>query len=216
MNTNSNVMVQGNLTLRIRIPESGNPTRILVMLHGWTGDENSMWIFADRLPERYLVLSPRGLFKTRLGGYSWQNVTDGGWPKGSDFDPAIKVILDMVDNLDVSKEIQKDVFDVMGFSQGAALAYAMAVSHPGRIGKLAGLSGFFPEGLENKIAAKPFDGKKVFVAHGQKDELVPIWKARIVVESLTTAGAEVAYCEEDVGHKLSAGCFRGLGVYFAN
>jgi hypothetical protein len=34
------------------------------------------------------------------------------------------------------------------------------------------------------------------------------------VALLEKAGATVTYCEEDVGHKLSAGCFRGLESYF--
>jgi hypothetical protein len=39
--------------------------------------------------------------------------------------------------------------------------------------------------------------------------------ARRVVQELKNAAAEVLYCEEDVGHKLSSGCFRGMGEYFA-
>jgi hypothetical protein len=46
------------------------------------------------------------------------------------------------------------------------------------------------------------------------DDLVPVNRARLTVELLEKAGARVIYCEENVGHKLSANCFRGMGEFF--
>jgi len=42
------------------------------------------------------------------------------------------------------------------------------------------------------------------VAHGTQDQLVPIDRARTSIELLEQAGAQVTYCEDEVGHKLSA------------
>ena len=58
--------------------------------------------------------------------------------------------------------------------------------------------------------------KKLFVAHVERDDMVSVDRARIVVEKLKSAGSEVVYCEEDVGHKLSVGCFRAMDDYFAD
>jgi predicted esterase len=44
---------------------------------------------------------------------------------------------------------------------------------------------------------------------------VSLEKARDAVEGLKSAGADVIYCEEEVGHKLSSGCFRAMDSYFA-
>lgn len=59
------------LVMKIQIPEGEGPHPVLLLLHGWTGDENVMWIFASRLPGNYLMISPRGLYKSPLGGYAW-------------------------------------------------------------------------------------------------------------------------------------------------
>jgi hypothetical protein len=32
---------------------------------------------------------------------------------------------------------------------------------------------------------------------------------------LELGGASVIYCEDDVGHKLSSSCFRGMETFFA-
>ena len=205
----------GDFVVRQRFSETPGPQRLLLLLHGWTGDENSMWIFTPRLPKNYLIISPRGTTSTPLGGYGWQDGKANGWPNASYFLPAIDALFNLVSSINFTG-IETDRFDLMGFSQGAALAYTMALLYPERIDKLAGLSGFLPEGLETKIALGVLSGKKAFVAHGRMDELVPVSKARRVVEGLKTAGAEVVYCEEDVGHKLSSGCFQGLVEYFTH
>ena len=58
--------------LRQRTPEGPGPHPLMLLLHGWTGDENAMWIFANRLPKNVLLVAPRGIYPTALGGYSWQ------------------------------------------------------------------------------------------------------------------------------------------------
>lgn len=213
MSGETSIQQIGNIVVRVRNPEDSNQSRLLIMLHGWTGDENSMWIFSSRIPKDYFLVAPRGITSTPLGGYGWQNATSRGWPAADDFRTAIETVLDLVDKIDYPK-MDRAKFDLMGFSQGAALAYTIGLTYPDRVGKLAGLSGFLPEGLDDGIARGPLLGKKVFVAHGRQDEMVPVSKARQVVEGLKAAKAEVIYCEEDVGHKLSSGCFRGMSDYF--
>lgn len=203
----------GGWVLRQKLPLVTDSPRLMLMLHGWTGDENSMWIFAPRLPSSYLILAPRGLTATQFGGYGWEAKETSSWPAEGDFQIAIRNLFDLVDSLDYPG-LYKEQFDVIGFSQGAALAYTMLLQHPHRIGKLAGLSGFLPRGLDKEIAERKISEKELFVAHGTKDHMVSLDKARYAVDALKSAGAEVIYCEEEVGHKLSSGCFRAMDRYF--
>ncbi len=55
----------------------------------------------------------------------------------------------------------------------------------------------------------------MFVAHGSKDELIPLSLAQEGVRTLENAGGSVVYCEDEVGHKLSAGCSQALGNFYA-
>ena len=87
---------------------------------------------------------------------------------------------------------------------------------PGRIGRVGILAGFVPSGLEDLISQRPLEGKPFFVAHGTKDERVSIERARASIELLEQAGAQVTYCEDDVGHKVSITCLRALKDFFAN
>ena len=105
---------------------------------------------------------------------------------------------------------------LFGFSQGAALASLVALMHPDRVRKVGMLAGFVPRGAEGLAAGTPLSGKSIFVAHGTLDTMVPVERARASIRLLEQAGAEVIYCEEEVGHKVSAGCLRALHSYLAS
>jgi phospholipase/carboxylesterase len=85
---------------------------------------------------------------------------------------------------------------------------------PTEIQALASLSGFMPVGGRRLVFPGLLSEKRVFIAHGARDELVSVSNAREAAEILDLAGATVTYCEDDVGHKLSASCFRGLEAFF--
>jgi phospholipase/carboxylesterase len=213
MSEKTDILEFGDWVVRRRNFEGEGAHRLLLLLHGWTGDENSMWIFTPRLPSGYLILAPRGITRTPLGGYGWESAGGQRWTGAAEFQEAIKALFNLIHS--VSRPgLQNNQIDLIGFSQGAALAYTMLLQYPEKINKVAGLSGFLPAGLEQDILKKELSEKKVFVSHGRQDEIVPIDQARTVVGELKSAGAEVIYCEEDVGHKLSLGCFRAMDAYF--
>ena len=198
---------------RQRVPAGPGPHPLILMLHGWTGDENSMWVFASRLPEQARLIAPRGLHTTPLGGYGWHEHKSKAWPWVDDFRPSIQALLEF---LSPQNFPMADVarFSLVGFSQGAALAFTLALLFPERVRAVAGLSGFLPDGASVNLAEGTLKHKPVFLAHGTRDELVPVERARQAVKQLQQSGAQVDYCEDNVGHKLSATCFRSLEVFF--
>jgi phospholipase/carboxylesterase len=93
----------------------------------------------------------------------------------------------------------------MGFSQGAALSFALAELLEKAPRAVVALAGYYPEGDSTRIKQIP-----VFWGHGTSDELVPIERARQDVAMLEAIGTDITYCEADVGHKLGIECTRGL------
>lgn len=203
----------GDWHLKVRRPLGEGPFPVIGMLHGWTGDEDSMWVFARRLPPNALLIAPRGLYKAALGGFGWHKQRSSLWPRVEDFNPAVDLLLDLF----TAQNFPEGDFNhlrLAGFSQGAALTFALGLQHPERVQALAGLAGFLPEGSAELAVGQPLLDKPVFLAHGTLDELVPVEKARYAATILERAGASVNYCEHDVGHKLSAACFRSLEIFF--
>jgi phospholipase/carboxylesterase len=201
--------------LRVRAATEA-PARLLLLVHGWTGDENSMWVFARNLPGGYWIVAPRAPYATSPSGYSWRPSRPGAHdrPSFEDLQPAVEPLLSFVDSYAAQHSMAALEFDAMGFSQGAALLSILALLRPERVRRLGLLAGFVPQGAEPLAESRPLQGKPLFVAHGTLDDLVPIDVARASVDVLATAGANVTYCEDDVGHKLSAKCMRALQTYF--
>jgi phospholipase/carboxylesterase len=127
--------------------------------------------------------------------------------------PSAQALIRLVDEYASSVGVEALRFDLMGFSQGAALVNVIAALYPNRIGKMGVLAGFIPSGMDEILAAKPFEGKRVFVAHGAHDQLVPVERARASMDALERAGAQIVYCEDEVGHKVGANCLRALEEY---
>lgn len=212
--TNTELINFNDWVLRFRASDSPNP-RLLVLLHGWTGDENSMWIFTRALPSDYWMLAPRAPHNADPSGFSWRpsDANSFGRPSAEKLKPAVDALIQLVDDYSASLKINSAQFDIIGFSQGAAMTNLVGMFYPQRVRKMGVLAGFVPSGLEEVILQKPLAGKNIFVAHGTQDQMIPIDRARVSVELLEQAGAQVTYCEDEVGHKLSANCLRALENY---
>jgi phospholipase/carboxylesterase len=217
----------GSWVMRARLPEGEGPHPVGLLLHGLSGDEKVMWIFASRMPKDLLLLAPRATHPFSGGGYSWVPDRLTRLPGTSDFEEPVEALVELLERLgngdveegsavgEAIREADFSQVSLVGFSQGAALSYTFALMNPQRSDLIAGLSGFVPEGAERLAEERPLRDKKVFITHGTKDETVPIAKAREAAEVLEKAGADVSFCEEDTGHKLSVACFRSLGAFFS-
>ena len=199
-------------------PARKKPAHLLLLVHGLTGDENSMWMLVRNLPPEYSILAPRGLFQAKAGGYTWRAGGHDfqGFPSDSDLVPAAQALTKFVDEWRGSAGMALDPFDMIGFSQGAGMVYLLGLLFPARIGRFASLSGFLPEGAQVAGKGSRLAGKEIFVAHGRQDEMVPVERARRDVALLKEWGARATYCESDAGHKVSRECLLALESFFAN
>lgn len=209
-------LTHGGWTLRLR-PAAEQPAHLLLLLHGWTGDENSMWVFARRFPSKFNILAPRAPYPAPEGGFSWRELKPNTWgfPTLEELRPAADMLLLLVDGLAAQRGWDAAQFDVVGFSQGAALTILLGLLYPARVRRLGVLSGFLPVAAESLLPSRPLIGKSVYMAHGLQDELVPVARARQTKAALERAGAQVAYCEVESGHKVGAECLRGMETFFA-
>ena len=222
---NTHQMTYNGWTMRVRHAVQ-EPARFLLLLHGWTGDENSMWVFTRNFPADMWIAAPRGPYPAKEGGYSWRpfqpgalrRAQDSAWglPTLSDLKPAAESLISLVDEISTSIGVDATQFNVAGFSQGGALTNVLALLYPQRIRKAAVLAGFMPGGVDDLLVHRVLTGKHFFVAHGSKDDLIPLERARVSIELLQQAGAQVTFCEAEVGHKVSADCLRGLEAFWGS
>ncbi|HTX78197.1 MAG TPA: hypothetical protein VMC62_00945 [Longilinea sp.] len=201
-------------TFRIQPPKVEGGNRLMLLIHGWTGDEQVMNIFARQLDTHYWVFFPRGPIKAPSGGFGWAPHGKSLASQTPYLVENAKELLRVFKKLLLQKHVDFTPPDLIGFSQGAALAYTLAVCEPHQTGKVAALAGFLPDGLGEFCSLDTLKGKSFYITHGRQDETLPVEEGRKAVDILRTAGANVTYCESDATHKVDAKCFNDLNTFF--
>jgi len=213
--TETELWVHDPWTFRVRPPQwDGAPRPVLVLIHGWTGNENSMWIFARRIARSAWKIAPRGPVPAPDGGYGWQPASQDSALALSDYQTLVDRLLQGIDRWASERQLDARLMDVMGFSQGAVMAYAIGLLHPERIRLTGALAGYLPTRWTAEAPLNQVNHKPYYIAHGTQDDTIPVQRAREAASQLESAGARVTYCEAPVGHKLSANCLNGLEDFF--
>jgi phospholipase/carboxylesterase len=203
------------LVHRVRLPGT-DPHQVypaVVMVHGWLGDETVMSIFERTLPLGVVMVSPRGPWPADDQSYGWFAHDDDD--RGS-FASGLAALSAFVHALPDRYPVDAGCVALVGFSQGAAISFALALSEPEAVTAVAGLAGFLPKAARDWLAPGRLAGKPIFMAHGQEDDTIPIERARQAAEALRGAGAKVNFHDYPVGHKLNADGMADLKAWLAD
>ena len=177
-------------------------------MHGYGSNEEDLFSFATELPEEYYIISARAPYDMMYGAYAWYAINfDADENKFSDLDQARSsrdLIVDFIDECVSKYAIDAQKVTLIGFSQGAILSSAVALSYPEKVNRVVALSGY----LNTEIATKNYKEKditkvKFYVSHGTVDQVIPVDWARKTKPVLENLGIDVVYKEYPIGHGVS-------------
>lgn len=211
----AHTMNENGWTVRVQAPLDIHSQRVLLLLHGWTGNETVMSIFGKQAAADYWLISPRGPVQAHPNGFGWLPANSSVWASFQDYSAVIQELDAQVRHWQDVLRIPAERIDLMGFSQGAAVALCYLLEYPDRIGRIASLAGFLPEGAEEILASGRLSGKPVLIAHGTLDRSVPFRRALEAAEVFRNAGAEIEFCQDEVGHKVGPTGYKKLQAFFA-
>ena len=204
----------GGLIHRVQQPTRPGPHPTVVLLHGRSGDENAMWVFSRVLPDDWLVIAPRGIKSDPAGGWAWQPRQRDEWPSLASFQDAVDSVAAFIRNLPQKYNSDPDRIYLMGFSQGAATSYAVAMTYPDLVQGIAGLVGFVPGNCGDVIKTGVLIGLPIFMAVGKEDPFIPYNRSSSCAETLQQAGADLTYHDYETGHRLTAQGMRDLKAWW--
>ena len=181
---------------------------LLILLHGYGSNEEDLFSFAPELPDDSYVISVRAPYDLQPYGHAWYAIHfDADENKFSDNVQAkqsVEIIASFIDEIVKQYPIDTNNVTLIGFSQGAILSYATALTYPEKISKVVALSGYFnQEILPEIIDTKAISHLKFFVSHGSVDQVIPVDWARKAKPALENLGLEVEYQEYPIGHGVS-------------
>lgn len=200
-----------NLSLEYKIQEpkiklDKNP--LLLLLHGYGSNEADLFSFASELPDEYYIISARAPYDMQYGSYAWFAINfDADENKFSDHEQA-KVSRDLIaafiDELIANYPIDESQIALVGFSQGAILSYAVALSYPEKVQKVVAMSGYLNlEIVADDYLKNNFTNLKIFTSHGTVDQVIPIDWARKTPAIVEKLGIQLTYKEYPIGHGVA-------------
>ncbi|MBP6786394.1 MAG: dienelactone hydrolase family protein [Candidatus Promineofilum sp.] len=203
---------EAGLVFRYQMPSGPGPYPTAVLIHGHLGNEDVMWVFRKTVPQPWLVVAPRAPLADH-DLFSWLIHPPDQWPNLADFAPAVDALARFLRALPRLYNADPERMYLMGFSQGAAVAFALALTRPELVRGVAGLVGFAPNVAADEVAGR-LDGLPVFMAAGSKDKTIPTTRSQHAADLLRQAGADLDYRTYPTGHKLTSEGTRDLREWF--
>jgi phospholipase/carboxylesterase len=186
------------LSFQHRFEPAADPKAVpLLLLHGTGGDEDDLLPLGRALSPGAALLSPRG------------QVLEGGAPRF--FRRLAEGVFDEADLVRRAGDLAdfvaqaRDAYGIaaplaVGFSNGANIAAAVMLLHPGALAGAVLLRAMVP--LSNPPAAR-LAGEPVLILSGRMDPIVPADNAARLADMLKGAGAVVTHEVLPAGHGLS-------------
>lgn len=161
-------------------PSDGSQQRppVLILLHGYGSNENDLLDLAKAFDPAFTSISLRAPRELAPGSYAWYDLKVNGGARVYDYAQAVKsrnLILSFISNACKTLNLDSSRVVVLGFSQGAIMAYELALASGGRIAAIAPLSGrMMDETKALPVKWEKLNNLHVFIGHGSSDNVLPI------------------------------------------
>jgi phospholipase/carboxylesterase len=199
------------LVHRYRAGDHAGPAPLVVLLHGYGSNEDDLFSLAPLIDPAFHVASPRAPRVLAPTSFAWFALG----LTGADIEIDLPQALDSVSLVssfvrDMAERPSVDARHVylIGFSQGAMVAAAVALTHPEHVAGAVIMSG----AVVPSLLGPPPPGKEVrdlpiLMLHGFRDPVVPVELARAGRDALTALSVDLRYSEFDMGHEVTAESF---------
>jgi phospholipase/carboxylesterase len=179
------------------MPHNGNPTYLLVMLHGWGANYQDFVPFAKflNLPG-FGYLFPNAPFEHFQvpGGRAWYALETREF---TGLETSRNVLGDWLTSLEASTGVPLNKTIMAGFSQGGAMTLDLGLTLPfAAICSFSGYLHYQPQPQVNQTFPP------TLIIHGQQDMTVPLEAAVKARDELTKIGVPVQYQEFNMAHEV--------------
>jgi phospholipase/carboxylesterase len=209
----------------IEIETAPTPRRSVIWLHGLGADGHD---FEPIVPELELPASlavrfvfphaPRRPVSINAGMVmrAWYDVRQDGGERREDAEGvhASQRLIEGLIERERARSVAATGIVLAGFSQGGAMALQTGLRHAERIAGIMVLSSFLPlaDTLDAEASAANLD-VPIFMAHGTRDAMIPLARARRGRDVLLRLGYRVDWREYAMPHAVCAEEVRDIGAW---
>ncbi len=186
---------------------------ICIFAHGRLANENDLFELAPSLHSKFRVLSVRAPIRMGLRAYGWFH--SAFQPHYHATDPAqaensLKLLQNFIVQIQHYYGVSAEKIFLLGFSQGAVLSLATALTSPHLIGGVVCLSGaVLPSFLPQVGASVDLRNFPIYLSHGIDDDVLSIQCGRTAKTILDQLLVDLTYQEHPMGHEVIDLNFQG-------
>jgi len=181
---------------------------LLIMLHGYGSDEKDLFSFASELPKAFLIISAKAPYPMQPYGNAWYAINfdaeKGKWSDNKQALQSVNLLHKFIDEVTKKYTVNKNNITLLGFSQGAILSYALALTFPTKVKNIVALSGYVNKDiLPDNLNPNSFSHLDFYCSHGSADQVIPPEWARLTEPFLNSLKIKNVYSEFPVGHGVA-------------
>ncbi|MFY9558207.1 MAG: dienelactone hydrolase family protein [Blastocatellia bacterium] len=184
---------------------ASTPRPLLIALHGYEGNKESMMALAQKINSTDLIIAsvqgPNSFFvrsenepnKPRIGF---------GWMMQYKAEETIRLhhqtLQSVIEDTAAQYTIERQAVFLLAFSQSVSLNYRLAFTHPGLVRGVIAVCGGIPgDWDQDKYHSSDTD---VLIVAGEKDEFYPLERTRTFKDAIARRARSVEYKSFPVGH----------------
>lgn len=193
---------------------------LLIILHGYGADERDLMALAAYFDPRLRVVSIRAPLDLPQGGHAWfplEFTEEGVKIEREDVEQARDDLMEVVRNQQVVHGNDATNTLLLGFSQGAAMALAVAFRAPDTTANVIALSGVFaPEMIPaDSDVLRVLEATSIIMTHGSHDPVISIQQSHDARDLVAQTPVRLQYHEYSMGHEINQECLRDVVEWVA-
>ncbi len=203
---------------RSSVSDGVNP--LLIILHGYGADERDLMALGAYFDPRLRVVSIRAPVDLPQGGHAWfpLEFTEAGVKiEREDVEQAREDLIEVVRSQQVFHGNDASNTLLLGFSQGAAMALAVAYRAPDTTTNVIALSGVFAPEMTpaDPDVLRVLQATSIIMTHGSHDPVISIQQSHAARDVVAQTPVRLKYHEYSMGHEINQECLRDVVEWVA-
>lgn len=201
------------------VPAGDGPFPTIIALHGWGASAHDLVGLAPVFDGgRALLLCPQGPLAFQVGpgqvGYGWFPIRTGEPTDPAEVQKGADALQRFIDEALAVYPVDRRKVVILGFSQGGAMAYLLALRSPAAYAGLIALSSWLPDEMASSIPDNPeLADLQALVIHGTRDPMISIDRGRESRDALARLGVSASYREYEMGHEINPEALKQILVW---
>jgi phospholipase/carboxylesterase len=177
---------------------------LLLLLHGYGSNEHDLMGLAPYMDARCHIVSARAIYDIGMG-YAWYHLY--GVPGNLRADDAsrahsLEVLTRFLTTLPERLNVNDRRVYLLGFSQGAVMSLALALTAPQLVTGVLAISGYLDQDILARVQPEELSHLDVLLMHGTYDDLLPVELGRHTNAYLETLPIRLTYREYPIAHSI--------------